>query len=248
VFSLIEIDFDTQVTGIATLRDPTRRALYRFVMSHVQPVSREEAAAGIGVAPHVAKFHLDKMLDDGLLAVEYARAPGRCGPGAGRPAKRYSRSARELSVSLPQRDYALAGRLLARAVSAAAHDDVPIDEALTQVSRATGRALGREARDTAGDQPDPAALVAAASLVLHRCGYEPHSLGIEVIMINCPFHALAQEFTDLVCGMNLDVMRGLTDALQHPSLEARLEPATGRCCVLLTEQPTVHHLVVDKEE
>jgi predicted ArsR family transcriptional regulator len=188
------------------------------------------------------------MLDDGLLAVEYVRAAGRRGPGAGRPAKRYSRSARELAVSLPQRDYALAGRLLARAVSEAAHADIAIDVALTRVSRTTGRALGQEARDTAGKRPKPPALIAAASQVLSRCGYEPRSLGTEVILFNCPFHALAQEFTDLVCGMNLDLMQGFTDTLRNPSLEARLEPATGRCCVLLIEQSTLHHPVVDKEE
>lgn len=230
------------------LRDPTRRALYRFVISQPGPVSREQAAEGIGVAPHVAKFHLDKMLDDGLLAVEYVRAPGRRGPGAGRPAKRYSRSARELAVSLPQRDYALAGRLLAGAVNEAAHAGVAIDVAITRVSQTAGRALGQEARDAAGKRPNPTALIAAATPVLSRCGYEPRSLGTEVVLSNCPFHALAQEFTDLVCGMNLDLMQGLTDTLRHPSLEARLEPATGRCCVLLTEQPTVHHPVVDKEE
>jgi predicted ArsR family transcriptional regulator len=218
------------------------------VISQPGPVSREQAAEGIGVAPHVAKFHLDKMLDDGLLTVEYVRAPGRGGPGAGRPAKRYSRSARELAVCLPQRDYALAGRLLARAVSEAAHADIAIDVALAQVSRTTGRALGQEARDAAGKRPNPPALIAAASHVLSRCGYEPRRLGTEVILINCPFQTLAQEFTDLVCGMNLDLMQGLTDTLRHPRLEARLEPATGRCCVVLTEQPTLHHPVVDKEE
>jgi predicted ArsR family transcriptional regulator len=188
------------------------------------------------------------MLDDGLLAVEYVRAPGRRGPGAGRPTKRYSRSARELAVSLPQRDYALAGRLLARAVSDAAHAEITIGVALARVSRTTGRALGQEARDAAGKRPSPPALMTAASQVLGRCGYEPRSLGTEVIMFNCPFHDLAREFTELVCGMNLDLMQGLTDTLRHPSLEARLEPATGRCCVLLSQQPTLHHPVVDKEE
>jgi predicted ArsR family transcriptional regulator len=200
------------------------------------------------VAPHVAKFHLDKMLEDGLLAVEYARAPGRRGPGAGRPAKRYFRSAKELAVSLPQRDYALAGRLLARAVTEAADDDISIDEALARVSRTTGRALGQEARDSAGEHADPSALVTAASQMLQHCGYEPHTVGSDVIMFNCPFHSLSQEFTDLVCGMNLDLMHGLTDTLQHPSLQARLEPAPGRCCVLLSEKPMLHHPVVDKEE
>src|SRR3954454_17966465 len=110
-------DFDAQVAGIAALGEPVRRALYRFVVGEPEPVNREQAAAGAGVARHVAKFHLDKLVEDGLLDVDYARPPGRGGPGAGRPAKVYRRSGRQLTVSLPPREYELAGRLLARAVA-----------------------------------------------------------------------------------------------------------------------------------
>src|SRR3954447_11249276 len=108
-------DFDAQVIGIAALAEPIRRALYRFVVAQPGPVNRDEAAAGSGVARHVAKFHLDKLVEDGLLEVTYARPAGRGGPGAGRPAKLYRRSPLELAVSLPPREYELAGRLLARA-------------------------------------------------------------------------------------------------------------------------------------
>jgi predicted ArsR family transcriptional regulator len=231
-------DVDKQIDGISALSDPTRRALYRYVVAQPAPVSRDEAAEGVGVARHIAKFHLDKLLDDGLLAVEFARAPGRRGPGAGRPAKLYSRSSRELAISLPQRDYALLGRLFAEAVIEAETTKVSIDDALADASRTTGRALGQRARQEAGDQPSPAALLDAASAVLSDCGYEPRSDGNDVTLINCPFHALAQDYTDLVCGMNLCLMGGLVDTLEHPSLEAHLEPAPGRCCVLLTQATT----------
>ena len=95
-------DFDRQVAGIAALGDPLRRALYRYVVSRPGPVNRDQVAEGAGVARHVAKFHLDKLADEGLLAVEYARPAGRGGPGAGRPAKLYRRAAGEVAVSLPR--------------------------------------------------------------------------------------------------------------------------------------------------
>ncbi|HEX3087065.1 MAG TPA: helix-turn-helix domain-containing protein [Ilumatobacteraceae bacterium] len=230
-------DFDSQISGIAALNDPTRRALYCYVVAQPAPVSRDQAAEGVGVARHIAKFHLDKLLEDGLLAVEFARAPGRRGPGAGRPAKLYSRSSRELAISLPQRDYALLGRLFAEAVIEAETTKVSIDDALADTSRTTGRSLGRRAREHAGEHPGPEALLDAATGVLRYCGYEPRSNGTDIALINCPFHALAQDYTDLVCGMNLCLMDGLVDTLQHPSLEAHLRPEPGRCCVLLT-QPT----------
>ena len=78
-------DFDARVASIAILAEPVRRSLYRFVIGKSEPVSREEAAIGTDVARHTAKFHLDKLVDDGLLDVEFRRPPGRGGPGAGRP-------------------------------------------------------------------------------------------------------------------------------------------------------------------
>jgi len=239
-------DFDSQIAGIAALSDPTRRALYRFVVAQPAPVSRDQAAEGVGVARHIAKFHLDKLLEDGLLAVEFARAPGRRGPGAGRPAKLYSRSSRELAISVPQREYALIGRLFAEAVIEAERDEVAIDTALANTSRATGRALGRQARDHAGRRPGPEALADAACAVLTDCGYEPRSDGTDLTLINCPFHALARDYTDLVCGMNLSLMNGLVDTLQHPTLEARLEPSPGRCCVVLGQTPVTDHSMIEK--
>jgi predicted ArsR family transcriptional regulator len=228
------LDFDAQVTSIAALGEPIRRAIYRYVIAQPNPVNRDQAAEGAGVARHIAKFHLDKLLADGLLAVEYARAPGgRTGPGAGRPAKLYSRSSRQLAVSLPQRDYELAGRLLAKAVTDAESDGITVGDALGQAARNTGLALGHQARQDAGTRPTPSTLLAAATNVLSDCGYEPRRDEAGLTLVNCPFHSLAQDYTDLVCGMNLDLMNGLIDGLEESNLEARLEPTPGRCCVRL---------------
>jgi predicted ArsR family transcriptional regulator len=227
-------DFDSQVEGIAALGEPIRRALYRYVVSQPDPVSRDEAATGAGVARHVAKFHLDKLVDDGLLDVEFARPPGRSGPGAGRPAKRYRRSVRELAVSLPPREYELVGRLLAQAVTAARRDDSPVDDALRDAAREIGGNLGRRAREQAGPRPDRTAKIDATTSVLSECGYEPRDDEHGgVVLANCPFHALAQDYTDLVCGMNLELMSGLVDEVAGSGLEPKLEPTPGQCCVRL---------------
>jgi predicted ArsR family transcriptional regulator len=229
-----ELDgIDAQILGIAALAEPIRRRLYRFVVAQGVPVSREEAATGADVAHHVAKFHLDKLVDDGLLEVEYSRPPGRGGPGAGRPAKRYRRSSSEVAVSLPQRHYELAGRLLAGAVVEATSDGAPVDEALSRGARDAGRALGQRVLEVAGPDADGEGLVAATLGVLSDCGYEPRTDGCEVTMANCPFHALAQDYTELVCGMNLELMRGLLDGPGRRVLDAHLDPGPDRCCVRL---------------
>ena len=90
-----------------------RRALYLFVAAQPEPVSRDQAAAGSGLPRHTAKFHLDKLVEDGLLDTEFRRLSGRQGPGAGRPTKLYRRSERQVAITLPQRHYELAGQILA---------------------------------------------------------------------------------------------------------------------------------------
>ena len=128
-------NFDRSVTGIGVLADPVRRRLYRFVCSQDQPVSRDQAAQAVGIARHKAKFHLDRLEAEGLLEADYVRLTGRAGPGAGRPAKRYRRGRSEFAVSLPARDYELAGRIMADAISYAARTGVPITEAVTRRGR-----------------------------------------------------------------------------------------------------------------
>jgi predicted ArsR family transcriptional regulator len=223
-------DFDAQVTGIAALGEPVRRSLYRYVVAQPGPVNRDQAAAGAGVAHHVAKFHLDKLVDDGLLDVEYNRPPGRGGPGAGRPAKLYRRSEQQFAVSLPQREYELAGRLLAQAISEAERDGTAVGHSLRSAARDTGQAIGRRVRRHAGGRASQSTLVAATAEVLREYGYEPRTDASGVTLANCPFHALAQDYTDLVCGMNLELMNGLINGIGHTNLEARLEPAPGQCC------------------
>jgi predicted ArsR family transcriptional regulator len=226
-------DLEERIAGVASLAEPQRRALYRYVVSREDPVSKDEAAAAMGVARSVAAFHLDRLVADGLLTTEFRRLTGRQGPGAGRPAKLYRRAEGDLSVSLPTRQYDLAAGLLARAVDDATRTGTPVGEALTRVATDRGRALGERAREAAGKRPSRRTRVDAALAVLTDQGYEPRTQGREVVLKNCPFHALVDEQRDLVCGMNLDLLSGMVDALGDDVLAARLEPTEGNCCVRL---------------
>ena len=228
---------DARVSGIASLDDPVRRSLYRYVVAQRSPANRDEAAAAVGVARHVAKFHLEKLVDEGLLETEFGRPPGRSGPGAGRPAKLYRRSSREFEVSVPERRYDLAGWLLARAVTIAERDDVAVGQALVESAREAGRTFGEDARARAGARPSAKALATAASEVLAELGYEPRADTGGLELANCPFHALAQDYTELVCVMNLELLTGVLDGLGRSGLEACPDPAPGMCCVRLRKQP-----------
>lgn len=203
------------IAAVGALGDPTRRKVYDLVVASGRSVSRDEVAQGLGVARTLAAFHLDKLVEAGLLEVGYARLANRPpGPGAGRPAKLYRRSESQVAVSLPPRSYVEVGTLLAEAVERSG-----ADLTLQKVAHERGRAVAGE------DMWE----------VLRQWGYEPFMRDAEICLRNCPFHALAQEFPPLICGMNLALLSGLAQGAGWP-VTARMKPEKGHCCVVLEER------------
>ncbi|MEV4004276.1 helix-turn-helix domain-containing protein [Actinomadura sp. NPDC049753] len=222
--------------GIGALAEPVRRELYLYVCAQPAPVSRDQAAEAVGVPRHQAKFHLDRLEAEGLLEADYARLTGRTGPGAGRTSKRYRRAPRDIAVSLPDRRYELAGRMMAEAITESARSGTPVLDALRQVAAEEGRAIGSAVTGD-GSRTTPAEALDAALTALAEYGYEPRREGDRAVMANCPFHALARTHTELVCHMNHALIGGLIDAVGALQFEARLDPGENRCCVTLTPRP-----------
>jgi predicted ArsR family transcriptional regulator len=222
------MDLAQQAAGIGALADPTRRALYEYVVSRPDPVGREEAATACELAVSTAGFHLDRLVGEGLLTTEFRRLTGRTGPGAGRPSKLYLRGETEFAVSLPSRRYDLVGEILAAAFDRAA-SGADLDDALAASAVVEGTGLGDQARRGGS----PADLAGLAS-VLSGQGYEARlddSDGASVELANCPFDALAQRHTALVCGLNVHFVQGVADGLGCTGSDARLDPEPGKCCV-----------------
>jgi predicted ArsR family transcriptional regulator len=226
-------DLAGQVAGVAALADPTRRELYLYVSAQPEPISRDQASDALGIARHTAKFHLDKLAEEGLLDISFKRLSERRGPGAGRPTKLYARSNRQLSVVLPERRYDLAGHLLASAIDNAAAGGTAPADALKAAAAGWGRSIADEARAAAGPRPSHERLLACTCQALSENGYEAQRSGRTIVLRNCPFDALAREHTELVCSMNLAIMAAVTEQLQETALAAQLEPAPNHCCVVL---------------
>jgi predicted ArsR family transcriptional regulator len=223
--------FDATVGEISALDQPLRRDLFA-VLDRVRWTTRDEAAETLGVPRTVAAFHLDKLADAGFAEVRFARPSGKSGPGAGRPSKQYRRSDRELAVSIPQRHYDLAGRLLADAVAESSASGRSVAEALRDAAHALGAQIGTEVGRDVPRRRSAKAVRDAAMKALKRLGYEPREDGRDIALMNCPFHALAERQRPLVCGMNLDLLDGLTEALD-PRIKARQQHEEGMCCVRL---------------
>ena len=225
-------ELDRRIAGIAALDQRLRRDLYRLLTAADGWTTRDEAAAALDVPRSVVAFHLDKLADAGVLEVRFERTTGRSGPGAGRPSKLYRPRHEEVAASVPDRRYDLAGSLLASAVAESERSGAPVADCLSAAARAAGHAIGAGARDAATVAPDDDWRARIVEL-LARHGYQPEiDVADEIVLANCPFHRLAEEHRDLVCGMNLDFLDGVIDGLgRDEPVNARLDPAPGVCCV-----------------
>nr|WSW68600.1 helix-turn-helix domain-containing protein [Streptomyces sp. NBC_00995] len=209
---------DAALEALAALGDPVRRGLYRHVTGAPGEVGRDAAAEAVGVSRSLAAFHLDKLVEAGLLEVDFRRLSGRSGPGSGRPSKLYRRAEGERTVSLPPRSYDTASRLLAEVVERAG-----LDGELQAAARAAGEAAG----GGPGCEADPVEALRAR-------GYEPFWDDGTLRLNNCPFHALADQFPALICGMNLAGIEGLLGGLPGgEGWNAAMDPLPRGCCVAI---------------
>ncbi|WP_203974171.1 helix-turn-helix transcriptional regulator [Planotetraspora silvatica] len=200
--------------SMSMLADPVRRELYRFVAAQGRDVGRNEAAEAIGVQRTLAAFHLDKLVEAGLLEADFRRLNDRTGPGSGRPAKVYRRGGPERMVSLPPRDYRTLALVLAEVV-----DQLDGDEQAEKAARRTGERLAAASHET------------GLMDVLVGRGYEPYEEEGRIRLRNCPFHVLAETHPVLVCSMNLAMCEGMLRGLGEDRIAAALDPRPGECCV-----------------
>ena len=144
------------------------RSALLYVRGSPRPVTADDAAAALGVHRSVARSRLERLSRAGLLETSFERLSGRSGPGAGRPAKRYTAAPEPEALEFPPRHLpALVARLL---------DEVPAERREEALHRA-GEDFGRELADAAGMKP-------AASLEegLERACAAVRSLGFQAAL------------------------------------------------------------------
>ena len=219
--------------ALQLLAEPTRRALFQACRRGAAPLTREELASAVGISRRLAAFHLDLLADAGLLTIDYARPAGRGGPGAGRPAKRYTAAPVDLELSMPPRRYDVAARVMARGLAAAHDQGTDALQTTFDVAHEEGERIGR-LRRTPG-RKSAAATTEAATELLTDLGYEPRGETETCVQLcNCPFDSVVDVATDVVCGLNQRFVAGVLDGLGgHRSVHADLDPAPDRCCVVV---------------
>lgn len=210
-----------RIAAVASLGDENRRRLFGFVASSPQPVGRDDAAGALGIPRSTASFHLDRMVQDGLLTVEFRKLGGRAGPGSGRPAKMYRTAQPEVGASVPDRNYDLAGELMAAAIEQSTAAGQPVLDALLATSYATGRKMAEG--------------TASLEEFLSAEGYVPAPDGVGgLTLLNCPFHRLADGHTDVVCAMNGAFLSGAAAGCGDGEGRITGNNVPGQCCARIT--------------
>jgi predicted ArsR family transcriptional regulator len=225
--------FEHRLEATGALAGDIRRALYIFIREQRRPVGREEAAVAVGISPKLAAFHLDVLVEKGLLVASYMRLSARRGPGAGRPSKVYKPSETEISVSIPFRSYDIVGEMLLDALESSGE---PLG-GITDAARQRGTELGRRERPTRSFRSSSKnKSIDVTKAILTEHGYEPYrdDRG-DLWLHNCPFHQLAKRSPQLVCGLNHAFIEGLLSGLGGTTLQADLDPRPGQCCVTLRD-------------
>lgn len=221
---------ESAIAAVAILHDDLRRSMYSFVRRVRRPVTREEAAASVGISRKLAGFHLDKLVDVGLLTARYAAVEHK----VGRAPKVYEPTDADIRVTIPQRQPEMLAEILLDAVLTASAAEPASDIALRAATE-RGREIGTAAR--ARTRPGRLGVERALTLVvrvLESHGFEPVREGSRRVRLRtCPFHPQVTKAPELVCGIHRAVLAGVLDGMDATTVQAVLTPRAGECCVEL---------------
>ncbi|GLX49246.1 ArsR family transcriptional regulator [Streptomyces hygroscopicus subsp. hygroscopicus] len=220
------------IDSVSVLSEDSRRRMFAFIRRAGHAVTRDEAAANVGISRKLAAFHLDKLVDAGLLRARY-ETPGGIRKVGRRP-KVYEPTDAQITVSIPDRRHELLADLLLEAVLTEGADENAVQSAMRTAGR-RGRQLGEAAREeTRPGRLGPERGLTACEALLEVYGYEPvREAPTRLRLRNCPFHPLAVKAPDLVCGMNQAFLGGYLTGLEVNGIQAVLAPEPGECCVRL---------------
>lgn len=232
---------DPWIRAIAVLDDDLRRGMYTFIRAARRPVTRDEAAEAVGISRKLAAFHLDKLVDAGVLRADYEPVTGI--RKVGRAPKVYQPVDADIRVSIPPRQHQLLADILLDAVLAEQAKDTAEGEPARDVALRLARRRGKDIGAAEREHARPGRLGAERALtmtsaLLQRHGFEPDRTSSRCVRLStCPFHPLADRAREMVCGINHAFLAGILDGLDARSVHAVLDPRAGECCVELRAQP-----------
>ena len=186
------------------------------------PMGVRELAERMNLHNNTVRKHLDLLVENGF-ATRLRDSVAR----RGRPRYVYAAAPDSSPSEARLRNY----RLLASVFAAYLHD---ADDPQAAAEEA-GRRFGARSVDEAGIGDGPSAALERVVRMLDDIGFQPELApgGAEIRLCHCPFHELARDRQEVVCGIHLGLIRGALQQLGAPEEALRLVPfVTPSLCVV----------------
>lgn len=194
------------------LGDPTRYAVFRYLVDAREPVGVAELTEHFGLHHNAIRQHLAKLVAADLVSERRASSTGR-----GRPRLLFG-----VHPGAPSR-WGTAGpyeRLSLLLTEALRTGDSPEE---------VGRRSARSDLGPAATTSDPIEWFVEA---MEREGFEPkaieHGDEVEVVLQACPFETAAIEDPDTICAIHLGLARGVADLTDGRLVIDELQPHDPR--------------------
>jgi len=185
------------------LGDPTRRAVFKYVADTSEPVTAGDVGITFGIHRTVARAHLEKLVETGLLSAEF-----RHRPEGGRPPKVYRRSERRLDLQLPARQYELLAELLVSVLER-------FGEAAELMLKDAGFEFGRHWADAGGSGSPQDCLAPLAEAGAEISTSEPDG-ELRISRRNCLFREISSRRPRLICILDQAITDGLLSRADRP--------------------------------
>lgn len=205
-------------------------------------LTASQLSARLGLHVTTIRFHVDQLLDGGLLLARDVRI------GVGRPRRHYAVNPGSLAEVRRPDTYRLLAELLADTLTASTADGVPFsaeDAAERWIQRrATTLLPPTTPRDPATTPGQFLTKVGALIDLLERWGYSPSVQTMDagrtaqIEIAHCPLRELAERNPAVACGIHRGLLRATMVALGETETEIGLQPFTDSdpCVARVTSQ------------
>lgn len=204
---------DRRISDLTSaLGDPTRRAIYIAVRESPEPLTTSNVASLFEIHPNVARHHLERLAEEGYLRISLRRpAPAE---RAGRPAKSYEATNKEVTVHFAPRRFEMLADMLFKVIEELGVEDV------AQVAEKVGREYGQQLAAEIGAQGEPGydEAVQAVASAMTGLGFsmDPDVSGQRLLTSHCPFGETATSHPEVICSLDRGIVSGLFGALSFP--------------------------------
>ena len=221
---MITLKHSLKITS--TLADETRYSIYEMILQTKKAYTVQQIADLFYIHPNVARLHLTKLSEIGVIIANYEKT----GKG-GRPGRVYQAANKAIMLSFPKREYnqlLLWTLTLIKRMGVEALDigrEISYQDGFNEISRTA------QSMNNSSIEEKIALLTESAHLIGYVPKFEQNldKLSVQFTIFNCPYYDYLKEYQQIVCTLHEAYLRGQMDALFGESNFVQFEKMASGC-------------------